>query len=214
MTTYIETFADYSKKIQEQLGPDEALTLLKEGNKRFLEGTNTEHDWHEQIEVTSKGQFPYAVILSCIDSRVPVEVVFDQGIGYVFPVRIAGNFINDDILGSMEFGCKVAGSKLVVVMGHTSCGAIQGACNGVKMGHLTKMLENINPAIEHAKSENKSWSVENKADVERVGEINVNLNIEAIRKRSEILNQLEKDGEIKIVGAMYNVATGGVEFYD
>ena len=169
----------------------------------------------EQVNDTSEGQFPFATILSCIDSRVSAELVFDQGLGDVFSVRIAGNFVNEDILGSMEFACKLAGTKLIVVLGHTSCGAIKGACDDAKMGNLTKLIEKITPAVSATK-EPKDASLRNSKNLEFVDTVskkNVELTIDRIHAESPILSEMEKNGEIRIVGAMYDINTGEVKFY-
>ena len=188
------------------------LDRLKQGNKRFVDKKFKNHDYHEQIKETANGQYPFAAILGCIDSRVPAEIVFDQGIGDIFNVRIAGNFINDDILGSLEFACKVAGSKIIVVLGHTSCGAIKGACDNVKLGKLTGMLDNLVPAVNSVHGNHLDRSSNNASYVQEVAENNVKLTVKAIADRSEILRDMLEDGEITIVGAMYDVATGKVAF--
>ena len=170
----------------------------------------------EQVNDTSEGQFPFATVLSCIDSRVSAELVFDQGLGDVFSVRIAGNFANQDILGSMEFACKLAGTKLVVVLGHTSCGAIKGACDDAKLGNLTAMLDKIKPAV-NAVTTPEDSSLRNSSNIEfvnNVAEKNVSLTIERIVNESEVLAEMQSNGEIKIIGAMYDINTGAVNFYE
>lgn len=197
----------FTKEIQEKITPLDALTLLKEGNIRFLKNLKTERNLQKQVIETSNGQYPFAVTLSCIDSRVPVELVFDQGIGDIFSVRVAGNIINEDVLGSIEYGCKVAGSKVVIVMGHTKCGAVTAACKNVELGNITALLSKIKPAIEFIKEKDLEGDF-----VENVSIQNVKLSIENIRKSSPILFEMEKSGEIIIVGASYDVATGKVSF--
>jgi carbonic anhydrase len=204
----------FDKATQQALTPAGAVQLLKEGNKRFVDGRGKQRDFAKQVEQTATGQFPFAVVLACIDSRVPTEIVFDQGIGDIFSAGIAGNFVNDDILGSMEFACKVAGSKLVLVMGHTSCGAVKGACDHVELGNLTGMLSKIMPAVDAVKTpEGTDRSSANLAFVDKVAEKNVYQTIDNIKQRSPILKEMYDNGEIDIVGAMYSVQTGEVQFY-
>ena len=167
----------------------------------------------EQVNDTRDGQWPFATILSCIDSRTSAELIFDQGLGDVFSIRIAGNIINTDILGSMEFACKVAGSKLIVVLGHTKCGAVKGACDHVEMGNLTELLAKLQPAVYQEKETTENRSSKNHEFVENVAAINVKRNVKNIIERSPILEQMVEDGEIGILGAMYNIETGIVEFY-
>ena len=186
------------------------INQLKEGNERFLNNQQVGHDYHEQIKQTAGGQKPFAAVLGCIDSRVPAEVVFDQGIGDIFNVRIAGNFVNDDILGSLEFACKVAGSKVILVLGHTSCGAVKGACDHVELGKLTGMLDNLSPAVNSIAGHDDDRSSGNAAFVQAVAESNVNLTVKAITDRSEVLREMHQAGEISIVGAMYDVGSGKV----
>ena len=197
---------------QKDMTPDMALELLKAGNQRFVENKHIVRDLPGQVKDTSTGQFPFAVILGCIDSRVPAELVFDQGIGDIFNTRIAGNFVNTDILGSLEFACKAAGSKLILVLGHTHCGAVKGACDDVQLGNLTSMLKNIKPAIDSIKDITENRTSSNKDFVQRVADKNVDLAIEDIRSKSEVLNEMESNGEIKIIGAMYDIHTGRVTF--
>jgi carbonic anhydrase len=189
--------------------PDQALALLKEGNQRFVDGRNKEHRLLEQMAETSKGQFPFAVVLGCIDSRVPPELIFDQGIGDIFTIRIAGNFVNADILGSMEFACKVVGSKLIVVLGHTSCGAIQGAYDDVELGNLTGLVDKLKPAVKAARA---SSGQESDVSVDHIAAMNVRMTIENIQQQSPILKELLDNGGIGITGAMYDVASGKVSF--
>ncbi len=200
----------HTKVTQDNLTPQLAHQILVEGNERFVQNVKAQRNLKDQVLETSAGQYPFAVILSCIDSRVPAELVFDQGIGDVFSVRVAGNIVNEDVLGSMEYACKVAGSKIVVVMGHTKCGAVNAACNHVKLGNITPLLEKIQPAV---KAVEANVSEMNDTSIEEVAVLNVELSINRIRKESQILADLEHEGSIEIVGAMYNVATGKVEFY-
>lgn len=204
----------HTKETQAQMTPEKSLEALKEGNIRFQNNSSVERNLLEQVEDTKKGQFPFATVLSCIDSRIPAEMIFDQGIGDLFSVRIAGNFINDDILGSMEFACKLAGSRIVVVLGHTSCGAIKGACDGAELGKLTGMLDKIKPAVNAVNSpaEPAQRTSQNLDFVNEVAAQNVTFSIDGIRSGSEVLCEMESNGEIIIVGAMYDVATGKVSF--
>ena len=208
------TMNAHTKETQAKITPANALALLKEGNQRFTSKQTANRDLNEQVDQTSTGQFPFATILSCIDSRVPAELVFDQGIGDIFSARIAGNFVNSDILGSMEFACKLAGTKLILVLGHTACGAVKGACDHAELGNLTGMLENIAPAV-NAVSEPQDTSKRNSQNIDfvnAVGTKNVALTIARIREESEVLAEMEKAGEIAIVGGMYDLATGKVNF--
>ncbi len=198
-----------TKETQQNLTPKCAHDILVEGNKRFAQNLKAQRNLQEQVFETSQGQFPFAVILSCIDSRAPAELVFDQGIGDMFSVRVAGNIINEDILGSMEYACKVAGSKIVVVMGHTKCGAVTAACNHVELGNITTLLDKIKPVVEAV---NVSTADMHDDVIEEVAQLNVKQSINLIRQESEILAQMEEAGEIEIVGAMYDVSTGLVAF--
>lgn len=205
----------HTRETQATMTPSKALEFLKEGNQRFQKNLKANRNLLEQVNDTSDGQFPFATILSCIDSRVSAELVFDQGLGDIFSVRIAGNFVNEDILGSMEFACKLAGTKLIVVLGHTSCGAVKGACDDAKMGNLTKLIEKITPAV-NAVSEPADKSLRNSKNLDFVDEVakkNVHLTIERIHNESPILHDMDRNGEIKIVGAMYDVNSGSVDFY-
>ncbi len=199
-----------SKQEQDKMTPDIVLKDLMEGNKRFVENKFEYRDYSSQKISATEGQYPKAIVLSCVDSRVPVETIFDQGIGDIFVSRVAGNFVNTDILGSMEYACKVAGSKLVLVLGHEKCGAVSSACDHVKLGHITAMLKNIEPAIEQTTTEGERNS-KNTEYVQAVVEKNVQLNIERIRKESPILKDLEDFGEIKIVGGVYSLETGKIK---
>ena len=206
----------HTRESQATMTPQKSLQYLKEGNERFQNNLKANRNLLEQVNDTSDGQFPFATILSCIDSRVSAELVFDQGLGDIFSVRIAGNFVNEDILGSMEFACKLAGTKLIVVLGHTACGAVKGACDGAKMGNLTKLIEKITPAVNAVKEPtDASQRNSNNAEfVDEVAKINVQLTIDRIHAESPILAEMEKNGEIKIVGAMYDINTGAVTFFE
>lgn len=203
-----------TKEVQAQLTPEKALELLKDGNNRFVNNLKINRNLLQQVNETSEGQHPFAFILSCIDSRTSAELIFDQGLGDVFSCRIAGNILNDDILGSMEFACKVSGSKIVVVLGHTKCGAIKGACDDVRLGNLTTLLTKVKPAIEAEATTKKNRNAGNPAFVERVAQLNVELALKQIPEKSPILADLLKKGQIALVGGMYNVETGIVEFYE
>lgn len=203
-----------TKEMQAAITPERALELLKQGNKRFVNNLKINRNLLQQANETSDGQHPFAVILSCIDSRTSVELIFDQGLGDVFSVRIAGNIVNEDILGSMEFGCKVAGAKLIVVLGHTKCGAVKGACDQVEMGHLTTLLSKIQPAVADENTVVDNRNSGNEAFVEKVAAINVKKAVAEIQARSPILKELIATGACGIVGANYDVATGEVSFYE
>jgi len=203
-----------NKELQAQITPRKALELLQEGNKRFISNLKAHRNLLEQVNETSDGQWPFATILSCIDSRTSAELIFDQGLGDVFSVRIAGNIVNTDILGSMEFACKVAGSKLIVVLGHSKCGAVKGACDHVEMGNLTELLSKLQPAVYQEKTTKENRTSKNEPFVENVAKINVKRNVKNIIERSFILEQMVENGEIGIVGAMHNIETGKVTFYD
>lgn len=200
---------------QARITPDQAVQLLRDGNKRFVENTKINRNLMEQVNQTSDGQYPFATILSCIDSRVSAELVFDQGIGDVFSIRIAGNIVNKDILGSMEFASKVAGTKAIVVLGHTNCGAVKGACDGVELGNLTHLLDKITPAMDLI-DDPKEKSLRNSKNidfVDAVANANVDRTVEMIRKNSPILAEMEQAGAIKIVSGMYDIQTGVVIFH-
>ncbi len=195
-----------TQESQAQITPQTAHQMLVEGNERFVANKKASRNLNQQILDTSEGQYPFAAVLSCIDSRVPAEIVFDQGIGDIFSARVAGNIINEDILGSLEYSCKVAGSKLIVVLGHTKCGAVTAACKQVELGNITALLNKIQPAVEKVNKEVTPASIEETATV------NVGLSVENIRKESPILEEMETNGDIKIVGAIYDVSTGNVHF--
>lgn len=203
-----------NKELQASITPRKALEILKEGNTRFVQNLKAHRDLLEQANDTRDGQWPFAVILSCIDSRTSAELIFDQGLGDIFSVRIAGNIVNTDILGSMEFACKVAGSKLVVVLGHSKCGAVKGACDHVEMGNLTELLSKIQPAVYQENETLTNRTASNGPFVENVAKINVKRNVKNIIERSFILEQMVENGEIGIVGAMHDLETGNVTFYN
>ena len=201
------------KAEQAALTPAQALDSLKQGNERFASGKTQSRDLLHDQQTTAAGQFPHAVILSCIDSRAPAEIIFDQGIGDIFNARIAGNIADNDLVGSLEFACAVAGAKLVVVMGHTSCGAVKGACDHVEFGNLTGLLDKIQPAVQAVQGVPGERNSGNSQFVEAVSEVNVRLTVERIRQLSPILRDLEVAGKIQIVGCMYHLDTGRVQFY-
>jgi carbonic anhydrase len=205
-----------TKETQATTTPELALELLRKGNQRFVSNLQLNRDLLQQVNETRQGQWPFATILSCIDSRTSAELIFDQGLGDIFSVRVAGNVVNTDILGSMEFACNVAGSKLLVVLGHTSCGAIKGACDRVEMGNLTELLSKIQPAIyqESTVLDASLRNSKNRSFVESVARINVQRSIKAVVERSFILEQLTESGQIGVIGAMYDIETGVVHFYD
>jgi carbonic anhydrase len=205
----------HTKETQSKMTPELALQELKEGNQRFINQNKVNRNLLEQVNDTSTGQYPFATILSCIDSRVSSELIFDQGIGDIFSVRIAGNFVNEDILGSMEFACKLAGTKLVLVLGHTACGAVKGACDHARLGNLTALINKIEPAVE-AVTEPQDTNLRNSGNaafVDAVAKKNVEMTIDAIRNSSSVLADMEREGSIQIVGGMYDIKTGQVHFY-
>lgn len=201
---------------QSKITPTQALEMLKEGNQRFLNGTQRKRELNQQVIQTAQGQYPFASIVGCIDSRVPTSLIFDQGIGSIFSARVAGNIINDDILGSLEFACKLAGSKIVVVLGHTSCGAVKGACDQAELGNLTALLSKINPAVLNIKEPQDPGlrNSKNSEFVDAVARENVKLTVQNIRTYSNVLRTMEQEGAIKIIGAMYDVQTGKVSFIE
>ena len=202
-----------TKEMQDQLTPEKAIDVLIEGNKRFVNNLKVNRNLLQQVNETSEGQHPLACILSCIDSRTSAELIFDQGLGDIFSCRIAGNILNEDILGSMEFACKVAGSKVIVVLAHTRCGAIKGACDDVQMGNLTKLLSKVKPAIDAETTTKENRTSANAEFVENVALLNLRLTLRQIPERSDILAEMVKNNEIAIIGGMYDVQTGMVEFY-
>ena len=206
----------HTKETQTSISPEKAIQLLKEGNNRFIENKAINRNLLDQVKATSSGQFPFATILSCIDSRVSSELIFDQGIGDVFSARVAGNFVNEDILGSMEFACKLAGTKIVLVLGHTSCGAVKGACDDAKLGNLTALISKIKPAVE-AVEEPIDKSLRNSSNIDFVNTVakkNVHMTITNIRTQSPVLKEMEDQEMIKIIGAMYDIKDGSVSFYE
>ncbi len=203
-----------TKETQDLISPKKALKLLKDGNERFVKNLKINRDLLQQANETSEGQHPFAVILSCIDSRTSVELIFDQGLGDVFSIRIAGSIINDDILGSMEFSCKLAGAKIIVVLGHTNCGAIKAACDDAKMGNLTGLIKKIHPAISLEKTEAENRTSKNSSFVKKVTALNIENAVSEIKKRSPILKKMLELGEITVIGGIHNIMTGEVEFYE
>ena len=204
-----------TKEQQRTMTPESAIQRLKDGNSRFTKNKGFSRALTSEVKQTSTGQNPYATVLHCIDSRVSAELIFDEGIGDVFSVRIAGNFENEDILGSMEFACKLAGTKVIVVLGHTACGAVKGACDDAKLGNLTALISKLKPAVE-AVTEPADTSKRNSANIDfvnSVAEKNVYMTMENIREKSPVLKEMEDNGEIKIIGAMYDIKDGSVTFY-
>lgn len=202
-----------TKEMQAAITPTIALELLRDGNKRFVNNLKINRNLLQQANETSDGQHPFAVILSCIDSRTSAELIFDQGLGDIFSIRIAGNILNEDILGSMEFGCKVSGAKIIVVLGHTKCGAVKGACDHVEMGNLTALLTKIRPAVDEETSTTIDRNSANAAFVENVAAINVQRTVHSIIERSPILKEMIESGEIGIVGGIHDITTGIVHFH-
>ena len=202
-----------TKEMQAAITPSMALNLLNDGNKRFVNNLKVNRNLLQQANETSDGQHPFAVMLSCIDSRTSAELIFDQGLGDIFSVRIAGNIINEDILGSMEFACKVAGSKIIVVLGHTKCGAVKGACDHIEMGNLTALLNKIRPAVDEETLTKENRNSNNSVFVENVSTINVKRTVKSIMQRSTILKEMIESGQIGIVGGTHDISTGEVIFY-
>jgi carbonic anhydrase len=203
--------AALSKEKRDALTPEQIIDAMRQGNERFRAGKMQMHNYLEQKRATASGQYPAAVILSCIDSRAPAEIVLDMGIGDAFNARIAGNIVNDDLLGSLEFACALAGAKVILIMGHTACGAIKGAIDGATLGNLTGLLNKIKPAVEATKYAGERSS-KNNAFVDEVAKTNVRLTIEELRRRSDVLSGLEKQGRVKVAGAMYHLVGGLVDF--
>lgn len=204
----------FNKELQQKLTPSEALQILKDGNHRFINNERADRNLLQQMEQTREGQWPFAFILSCIDSRTSSELIFDLGIGDVFNARIAGNIVNEDILGSMEFACKVAGAKLIVVLGHTKCGAVKGACDHVQLGNLTALVNKIEPAVAQEDSVSENRNSANAEFVEKVSEINVRRNINEILEKSAIIKEMVEKGEVGIIGGMHDITNGVVFFYE
>ena len=202
----------HTKETQESLTPEAALQILQEGNARFVSNLKVNRNLLQQVNDTKNGQFPFATILSCIDSRTSAELIFDQGLGDIFSIRVAGNVLNDDILGSMEFATKVAGSKVIMVLGHTRCGAVKGACQGVEMGHLTGLLGKLKPIV---KRESRIYAdMDPEVLVEMVAQQNVREVMKQILERSDILRSLLEEGKITLAGGIYNVESGVVNFFE
>ncbi|OZC04722.1 carbonic anhydrase [Rubricoccus marinus] len=199
---------------QAALSPMDVLQALKDGNKRFIDGTPLERDFMKQVRETAGGQYPMAAILGCIDSRVPHEIVFDKGVGDVFSARVAGNFVNTDILGSLEFATAVAGAKVIVVLGHTECGAVKGACDHVELGNLTSTLANISPAVYAINDFEGERSSKNKDFVQAVAHENVEMTVRNMVDRSTVMRNLVQEGKLMVIGAMHDVATGEVMFME
>ncbi|KTD21286.1 carbonic anhydrase family protein [Legionella londiniensis] len=202
-----------TKELQKKITPADALKLLKQGNQRFIQNLRLNRNLLQQVNETAEGQYPFATILSCIDSRTPAELIFDQGLGDIFSIRIAGNIINDDIIGSMEFACEIAGSKLIMVLGHTNCGAVKGACNHAQLGHLTALLEKIKPAIEQENTIIKDRDGNNSEFVNEVAKRNVQIAMSSIPAKSSIIKKLVESSAVAIVGGLYDVSTGEVTFF-
>jgi carbonic anhydrase len=203
-----------TKEVQANLTPRQGIDLLKKGNERFLEKRMHSRDLMSQVSQTASGQYPFAIVLSCIDSRVPAELVFDQGVGDIFSCRVAGNVVNEDVLGSMEFACKLAGSKVILVLGHTKCGAVKGACDGAEIGNLTALLNKIKPAVNAEISHKTERNSGNNAFVDKVAGINVHHVVAQIQEKSPVLKDMLDSGKIGLLGAMYDVVTGKVEMYE
>ena len=204
----------HTKNTQAAITPNKAIELLKEGNQRFVDSNMANRDLLDQVNDTASGQYPFATVLSCIDSRVSAELIFDQGVGDIFSARVAGNIVNEDLLGSIEFACKLAGTKVLVILGHTACGAVKGACDGAKLGNLTILLDKILPAV-NAVSQPSDPSQRNSKNIDFVNDVavkNVHMTIENTRNMSPVLKEMEDNGEIKIVGAMYDINNGKVTF--
>jgi len=203
-----------TKEMQAAMTPQAALSELKAGNARFVSGQPRHRDMAADVEASSHGQYPFAVVLSCLDSRQPIEIVLDQGIGDVFSARVAGNVLNEDILGSMEFGCKASGAKLIAVIGHFNCGAIKGAIDDVQLGNLTGLLAKIKPAVDSVPDSASPRTSKNHDFVDQVSEANVRLVMRQIRERSPILREMLDRGEIGLVGGMYDLSTGKIRFFE
>jgi carbonic anhydrase len=204
----------HTKITQAAITPNKAIELLKEGNQRFVASNMANRNLLDQVNDTASGQYPFATVLSCIDSRVSAELIFDQGVGDIFSARVAGNIVNEDLLGSIEFACKLAGTKVLVILGHTACGAVKGACDGAKLGNLTILLDKIMPAV-NAVSQPSEAEQRNSKNIDFVNDVavkNVQMTIENTRNMSPVLKEMEDNGEIKIVGAMYDINNGKVTF--
>ena len=204
----------HNKDTQATMTPERALTYLREGNDRFVNNLKAHRNLLQQVNETSEGQWPFATILSCIDSRTSAELVFDQGLGDIFSIRMAGNVLSDAVLGSMEFACKLAGSRLLVILGHTSCGAIKGACDNVQLGNLSTLLNLIQPSVYFERTVTENRTSQNADFVDRVAQIQVRRAVEGVIERSMVLREMIEQGEIGLIGAMYDVGTGAVQFFD
>ena len=204
----------HTRETQNGVSPDQALQYLKEGNERFMQNLKANRNLLQQVNETATGQFPFAAILSCMDSRTSAELIFDQGLGDIFSIRVAGNVLNEDILGSMEYGCAVAGSKLVLVLGHTKCGAIAGACDHVELGNLTSLLHKVQPALDGETQTKENRTSSNPEFVKNVTELNVKLTLDRVRRESTLLADMEAKGQIKLVGGLYCVDSGKVSFFE
>jgi carbonic anhydrase len=202
-----------TKESQAATTPEKALTELRDGNARFVAGRPRVRNYSAEVKATASGQYPFAVVLSCLDSRQPIEIVLDQGIGDIFSARVAGNVLNEDILGSMEFGCKVSGAKLIAVIGHSNCGAIKGAVDNVELGNLTGLLARIKPAADSVPDDGQPRTSKNYEFVDKVAEANVRLVMQQVRQRSPILREMLDQGQIGLVGGMYDLSTGEVHFF-
>ena len=204
----------HTKESQHTMTPERALEFLREGNHRFVSNLKANRNLLEQVNDTREGQFPFATILSCIDSRTSAELIFDQGLGDIFSIRLAGNVVSDEVLGSMEFACRVAGSRVLVVLGHTSCGAIKGACDNVQLGNLSTLINRIQPSVYLERTTEGARTSANRDFVERVAHIHVRRSVDAIVERSVVLRSMIEQGEIALIGGMYDVSTGVVTFMD
>ncbi len=205
-----------TKELQQKITPAEALEILKQGNQRFINNLKANRNLLQQANETRDGQWPFAVILSCIDSRTSTELIFDQGLGDIFSIRIAGFVVNTDILGSLEFACKVSGAKLIIVLGHENCGAVKGACDHIEMGNLTELLSKLQPAVYEEKTVTnpEERNSQNPQFVENVAALNVKRSVKSIISRSNILELMIEKGEVAIIGAMHHLESGEVEFYE
>ncbi len=204
----------HTRETQATMTPQKALQYLREGNERFVSNLRAHRNLLEQVNETRDGQFPFATILSCIDSRTSAELIFDQGLGDVFSIRIAGNVINEDILGSMEFSCKAAGSRIVLVLGHSQCGAIKGACDGVQLGNLSTLLNKIQPSVYRERTVKENRNSKNEEFVDKVAHLQVRRSVEQVVENSVILREMVERGEVILIGAHYSIETGVVEFLD
>ncbi|MBE7527929.1 MAG: carbonic anhydrase [Burkholderiales bacterium] len=203
-----------TKEMLAHLSPEQAIQLLKDGNQRFVSNLKLNRNLLQQVNETSEGQFPFALVLSCIDSRTSAELIFDQGLGDIFSCRIAGNILNEDILGSMEFACRIAGSKVIMILGHTKCGAVKGACHGIKLGNLTALLDKLQPVMDAELSGKAISDTPDPEFMENIARLNVRYVMEEIPKRSPVITEMLDNREIALEGGMYDVDTGMVTFYD